>query len=146
MAAETALRGNVKQAVPFLEISSMEQSLTFYVEGLGFKMTKSWVVQGKVRWCWLRLDEVAVMLQEHHGKESNSWELLGKVGTCVTLCFQCEDALALYREVRSRGIVTQRPFVGNGMWVLNIADPDGYSHSFQSPTDVPEETVLADTE
>jgi hypothetical protein len=28
-----------------------------------------------------------------------------------------EDALAIYREVTSRGIKARNPFVGNGMWV-----------------------------
>ena len=32
------------------------------------------------------------------------------------------------------------------MWVVNIADPDGYFLSFQSPTDVAEESVLPETE
>ena len=80
MVARAALKLNVKQAVPFFGISSMERSLPFYMDGLGFKMTNSWVVKGKIRWCWLELDEVAFMLQEHRGKEPNSWELLGKVG------------------------------------------------------------------
>jgi catechol 2,3-dioxygenase-like lactoylglutathione lyase family enzyme len=146
MIAERELKRNVRQAIPFFGVSSMENSLRFYVDGLGFKMTKNWIVEGKVRWCWLELDEAALMLQEHRGKEPNSWELLGKVGTGVSICFQCEDALAFYREVKSRGIVTQRPFVGNAMWVVNIADPDGYSLSFESLTDVPEETELLETE
>lgn len=146
MNAETALKPNVKQAVPFFGISSMENSLRFYIDGLGFTMTRSWIVEGKIRWCWLELEQVALMLQEHRGKEPNSWELLGKVGTGVSICFECEDALALYREVKSRGIVTQTPFVGNAMWVVNVTDPDGYSLSFESPTDVPEETELSDTE
>jgi predicted enzyme related to lactoylglutathione lyase len=146
MIAETALKRNVKQAVPFFGVSSMERSLPFYIDGLGFKMTRSWIVEGKVRWCWLELDGVALMLQEHHGKEPNSWELLGKVGTGVSICFQCEDALAYYREVKSRGIATQTPFMGNAMWVVDITDPDGYRLSFESPTDVPEETELSETD
>src|SRR5437879_11525108 len=30
------------------------------------------------------------------------------LGTGVNVCFQCEDALALYREFKSRGIQTDR--------------------------------------
>jgi catechol 2,3-dioxygenase-like lactoylglutathione lyase family enzyme len=33
-----------------------------------------------------------------------------------------------------------RPFVGNGMWVTEIRDPDGYQLCFESPTDAPEES------
>ena len=145
MPAEATTGPNIKLTVPFFGISSMEKSLRFYVDGLGFTMTNRWIVEDKVRWCWLELDTVALMLQEHRGKELNSWELQGKVGVGVTICYQCEDALAYYREVKARGIETQRPFVGNNMWVVNISDPDGYHLSFQSPTDAAEESELSDT-
>ena len=36
------------------------------------------------------------------------------------------------------------PFVGNHMWVTGLRDPDGYQLYFESPTDVPEDTVLED--
>jgi len=31
------------------------------------------------------------------------------------------------------------------MWVVNITDPDGYSLSFESPTDAPEESELIES-
>jgi hypothetical protein len=58
----------------------------------------------------------------------------------VSICFICEDALAIYHDVKSRGIEASRPFVGNGMWVTSVADPDGYRLDFESVTDVPEDT------
>ena len=68
-----------------------------------------------------------------------------KVGVGVSVCFQCHDALAIYREVKARGIEAARlPFVGNGLWVTSFVDPDGYKIDFESPTDVPEETVLSE--
>jgi lactoylglutathione lyase len=48
----------------------------------------------------------------------------------------------LWREFASRGLPAKRPFVGNGMWVTEISDPDGYHLLFESPTDAPEETIL----
>jgi hypothetical protein len=56
----------------------------------------------------------------------------------------CKDALALYREFKSRGLDAKRPFVGNGLWVTDIVDPDGYRLSFESPSDTPEETEYAE--
>jgi hypothetical protein len=32
--------------------------------------------------------------------------------------------LALYREARGRGLEAKRPFVGNSLWVTELADPD----------------------
>jgi lactoylglutathione lyase len=84
------------------------------------------------------------MLQDFwkHGQPGGAPE--GKLGLGVTICFQCADALAFYREVRSKGIQASTPFVGNGLWTTTLTDPDGYRLEFGSPTDVPEETVLSD--
>ncbi len=143
MNLDAKIETNVRQAVPFLAVSNMEQSLVFYLDGLGFLMTKKWVDEGKLRWCWLQLGGAALMLQEFRKQGHNSWAPQGKAGEGVTICFICEDALALYRQVVSRGIPARRPFVGNAMWVTNVSDPDGYKLSFESPTDVPEETEFS---
>ena len=37
---------NVKQAVPFFRVSNIERSLRYYVYGLGFEMTRKWIVEG----------------------------------------------------------------------------------------------------
>ena len=46
---------NVQQAVPFFWVHDMERSVRFYVDGLGFQMTKEWNEEGKLRWCWLEI-------------------------------------------------------------------------------------------
>ena len=148
MTATHTISPNLKQAVPFFGVNSMEVSLAFYVAGLGFEMKRQWVpdaiddnADGRVRWCWLQRGAAAIMLQEFpRGRRPT--EVLG-VG--VNVCFECEDALALYREFNSRGIKAQkRPFVGNGLWVVRLLDPDGYHIEFESPSDAPEETELAE--
>jgi uncharacterized glyoxalase superfamily protein PhnB len=137
---------NVKKAVPFFGVTNMAASLRFYVDGLGFKMQHRWIpnreehnLDGKIRWCRLELGDAAIMLQEFL-PERQPQETLG---TGVNVSFQCEDALALYREFKSSGIQTrQRPFVGNRLWVVPLTDPDGYRIEFASPTDAPEESEL----
>jgi uncharacterized glyoxalase superfamily protein PhnB len=144
--SEVSTSVNVKQAVPFFGVSNMEASLRFYVDGLGFEMTKSWIPEaasnnpdGKIRWCWLQLGDAALMLQEFSPGRGPKEPL----GTGASVCFMCEDALALYREFQSRGIQTRkRPFVGNNLWVVPVTDPDGYRLEFESPTDAPEESEL----
>jgi lactoylglutathione lyase len=142
--AETKTETNVKQAVPFFRVSNIEESVRYYVDGLGFEMTKKWIPDGKLRWCWLQHGNAALMLQEFRKEGLNSWKPEGKVGVGVSICFICEDALAIYRQVISRGIKASRPFVGNGMWVTSVSDPDGYRIEFESYTDVPEETILSE--
>ena len=148
MTTQTTTATNVQQAVPFFGVSNMEASLRFYIDGLGFEMTNKWTPDGdgRVRWCWLQHGNAAIMLQEFRKEGLNSWVPEGKVGVGVTICFQCKDALSIYREVSSRGIEAKRPFVGNGLWVTSMTDPDGYKLEFASPTDVPEETVFSDAQ
>jgi uncharacterized glyoxalase superfamily protein PhnB len=146
MAVATVTSVNIKQAVPFFGVTNMESSLRFYVDGLGFKMKNYWIPDraedhpdGRIRWCWLELGDAAIMLQEFRpgGRPKET------LGTGVNVCFQCEDALALYREFKSRGIQTRkRPSVGNRLWVVPLTDPDGYRIEFSSPTDAQEESEL----
>jgi lactoylglutathione lyase len=141
---ETKAETNVKQAVPFLEVSNIEASVRYYVDSLGFEMTKRWVDGGKLRWCWLQHGGAALMLQEFWTEGHHAWVPEGKLGEGVTVYFICEDALAIYREVTSRGIQASEPTVGNGMWCTELRDPDGYRIAFESDTEVPEETKLSD--
>ncbi len=136
--SETAPK--VRQAVPFFAVSDIQASVRFYVDGLGFTMTKSWSPEGRLRWCWLQKDNAAVMLQEYPREGHGAWTPEGKLGEGVTICFICQDALAVYHAAKARGLKPRRPFVGNAMWVVDLADPDGYRLEFESPTDVPEET------
>ena len=134
---------NVEQAVPFFSVWDIQESLRFYVDGLGFTTTKQWVDKGQLRWCWLELGDAALMLQEfwREGPHRNVPE--SKVGIGVSIYFICKDALALYGEFKARGIEAKRPFVGNSMWVTEVVDPDGYRLFFESPTDVDEETEFS---
>jgi len=135
----------VKQAVPFFMVANIQNSLDFYVGGLGFEKTNQWIDEGKLRWCWLQHGGAALMLQEYRPDMRERLASEGKVlGVGVSICFTCEDALAFYREVISRGVKAERPFVGNAMWVTGITDPDGYKLFFNSPTDVAEETVYSE--
>jgi lactoylglutathione lyase len=144
MAPATKAQSNVSQAVPFFSVRDIQQSARFYVEGLGFEMTKKWIDGGQLRWCWLELGDAAVMLQEFWKEGPHRTVPEGKLGVGVSINFFCRDALAIYRELRARGVEAKRPFVGNGMWVTEVSDPDGYALFFESPTDVPEETIFSD--
>ena len=138
------VEANVRQAVPFFGIGSMEASARYYVDGLGFEMTKKWVHEGKLRWCWLERGGAALMLQEFWTDGHHDGAPDGKLGQGVSICFLCADALALYREFAARGIPASRPVVGNGMWVTSLTDPDGYRIEFESPTDTPEDTEYSE--
>lgn len=141
--SEESTAGTVKQVVPFFHVRDIERSVRFYVDALGFLIVNRWVAGGKLRWCWLELGNAALMLQEfwYDGPNRNATD--DKLGVGVSLNFVCDDALALYRAFLSRGAAPGTPFVGNGMWVTRVLDPDGYHLFFQSPTTEPEESVYA---
>ncbi|MCU0503796.1 MAG: VOC family protein [Anaerolineae bacterium] len=148
MSLTTKTGSNVKQAVPFFAVSNIEASAHYYVDGLGFEMTRQWIDpeigEGKLRWCWLQRGGAALMLQEFPTAGHDSWTPEGKVGEGVSIYFICDDALAIYRELTARGIPAAKPFVGNGMWVTSLSDPDGYRLAFESATDAPEETEYSE--
>jgi len=137
---KAAVAANVKQAVPFFMVTDMEASLRFYVDGLGFAVKNQWLPRGRIEWCWLELEEVALMLQEYRRDGHHAGAPEGRLGQGVSVCFMCADAIAIYHDLVARGVTVKRPFVGSGLWVTSVADPDGYRLDFESPTDVPEET------
>jgi len=141
MSSASKSQSNIKQAVPFFMVKDMGSSINFYVRGLGFSMTESWIDKGKIKWCWLNIGNVAIMLQEYGEKTNMTKE---KPGEGVEIFFICEDALAIYTQITSNGISASEPFVGNKMWVVQVKDPDGYKISFESFTDVAEETKYSD--
>ena len=120
-------------------VMNMETSLHFYVNGLGFEIKTKWEPRDKIEWCWLELGNASLMLQEYRENPFTQ-----KRGEGVSIYFICEDALSIYVEINSRGLLPGEPFVGNGLWVVPIKDPDGYHIFFESPTDVPEETMYSD--
>ena len=146
MSSTSKVRSNVKQAVPFFMVKNIDSSVNFYVNGLGFSMTESWVDQGKLKWCWLVIDSAALMLQEFNKKTSDVNLPEGKPGDGVEIFFICEDALAIYEQITLNGILATEPFVGNNMWVVALTDPDGYKISFESFTNVPEGTKYSQWE
>jgi catechol 2,3-dioxygenase-like lactoylglutathione lyase family enzyme len=145
MKPEPVEEPNVQQAVPFFLVTDIENSVRYYVEGLGFRMINKWVPEGKLSWCMLQHGKAALMLQEFWRDGDHQRRPEGKLGAGVSVCFVCRDALAIYRDVVSRGIEASRPLVGNGMWVTSLSDPDGYRIDFESYTDAPEESVYSES-
>src|SRR5262245_28839437 len=96
---------NVRQAVPFLMVEDMVASLHFYVDGLGFRMTKSWRPESpeRVAWCWLEIGSAALMLQEYWRRGGETGRPDGDLGLGVSVCFLCTDALAIRRASIARG-------------------------------------------
>jgi lactoylglutathione lyase len=145
MADAAAVEPNIQQAVPFFWVRDIDASVTFYVDGLGFRLTNKWVDHGTLRWCRLKLGGAAIMLQGFWLDGPHRNVPATPTGVGVSIAFICKDTIALYRELVSRGVAATRPSVGNSMWTTHVVDPDGYNLYFESPTDATEETLYSDS-
>lgn len=137
--APPLLPNYVRQAVPFLRVSDMGTSLRFYVDGLGFTVSRQWIVDDRPQWCWLELGGASLMLQELRGERKIDRQ---PNSDATTIYFICTDAVAFFRDLTARGVHVRRPFVGNSMWVAELEDPDGQRLAFESPTDAAEDSEL----
>ena len=105
MSVASKAERNPKEIVPFLHVSSMELSVRFYLDGIGFTMKHNWVAAGKLRWCWLSLGGASLMLQEFPKERHGSWVPAGKVGEGVSLISFAKTPL---RSTRSSSLVVSR--------------------------------------
>lgn len=147
VAISSVYDAKVTQAVPFFNVTEMARSIGFYVDGLGFTITKRWESEGNLRWCWLELGTAALMLQQYWKDGKPAGPPVGTLGLGTSVCLMCEDALAMHRRAVALGLQSsesQEPYVGNNLWVVPFVDPDGYRVEFESPTDIPEGTRLSE--
>lgn len=119
--------------VPLLDVRDMTRTIAFYVDGLGFEKQSEWIKDGKLRWAMLEYPGGAqLMVQERDTSPP------ADLNAAPVMYVFCNDAPAFHTQVSSRGIETEEPFIGNGMHVVPMVDPDGYRISFESPTDEPD--------
>ena len=135
---------NISEVVPFLAVKDVNESIEFYVEGLGFEFVNKWIEKGELRWCHLKLGGAGVMLQQFETKGPDSRRFSRNKGEGITLCFFCDDAVEFYHELVKRKIGASEPFVGNALWVTRVKDPDGYDLLFESATEIAEDTKLSE--
>jgi lactoylglutathione lyase len=142
-AKPAATTADVQVGICLNMVTNMTRSLAFWIDGLGFTQKNQWIVDGKIRWCWLERGTAAIMLQEMSARDAA--KIAGQTfGLGVQIYFESANAVALYHEFRSRSIAVSEPQVGNGNWEIFLRDPDGYKVAFCSRTDVPEETKLSE--
>lgn len=115
--------------VPILAVEDIDRSVDFYVDGLGFNKRNEWIKTGRLKWCYLEYPGGAsVMVEEGDPDDTTSSNGVG-----IKLYVWCSDARTFHRAVSARGIEAADPFIGNGMHVVDLKDPDGHDIAFQSP-------------
>jgi uncharacterized glyoxalase superfamily protein PhnB len=99
-------------AIPILRVASLEASLAYYVEALGFQV--QWKVEG---YASVRRGKASLMLSVGDQGHPGTWVWIG-----------VEDADALQDELRMRGAVIRHPPTNYpwGSRELHVTDPDGH--------------------
>ena len=147
MASENAFQTTTFQrAVLVLDVVNMATSIQFYVEGLGFAETDRWAINGEPTRCRMSSGSAVLLLQALSAEQRQEIDQSDKRGQGVGISLSCDDAIAHYRSMKSRGVSPNEPYVGNQLWNVSVTDPDGYRMSFQSQADRPEETTLSEIE
>ena len=123
----------LKNMIPMLNISSLETSLEFYREALGFEVVSAKDALDEYRWGVIRSGDTELMLSEtdtalnlpkgidpHHNTD---WP--------VIYYFYPDDVEALYRDVVGKGFkATPLEVTFYGMKEFSLQDPDGHMLSF----------------
>lgn len=94
------------------------------MDGLGFNIKLRREVDGPLHWCWLALGGASPMLQRFTTEGHDFWRPESS-GLELRCALSGENAIAIYREARARGLEATEPQVGNAMWVTSMIDPGG---------------------
>lgn len=126
---------------PLLLVFDMPTSLRFYRDLLGFKIVSTSDPQpdGQFDWCWLRLNDAALMLNTTHERDRRPTSLdPARIAahSDTQIYIGCRDLDAACRFLRSAGLQVRDPVIRPfGMKQLFFKDPDGYDICFQWPTE-----------
>ena len=119
------------ELVPLLLADDIVRSLKFYRDMLGFSVVQQWEPDGKLAWCRIERDQVALMLQQACAEDGPA---VGR-GRGVMFYFHCTDAVAEYTRLCDLGLQLSPPEIAfYGMQQLFLRDLDGYELCFQNPT------------
>jgi uncharacterized glyoxalase superfamily protein PhnB len=105
-------RTTTGSATPILRVASLDASLAYYVERLGFEV--QWSAQG---FASIKRDHTSFMLSEGDQGHAGTW-----------LWISVDDADALYAELEARGALLRHPPTNYpwGSRECQITDPDGH--------------------
>ncbi len=78
----------IRQTVPFFGVSSMADSLSHYVDHLGFTLNHTWEPDGQIRWCWLQhAGGASLMMQQHYTEGLNARVYEGVLGEGIRFAY-----------------------------------------------------------
>jgi uncharacterized glyoxalase superfamily protein PhnB len=120
---------------PLLFVYDMDESITFYRDGLGFTLVAT-SGPPPIGWAMLIRGDVTIMLNSEweHGDPRRPTTRPPRRDHKVSLYLGCDDVDAAHAELAARGVAAAPPKTASyGMRQLLITDPDGFDLVLQHP-------------
>jgi len=123
------IRERLKRTVPLLQVDSMSETLTYYLDALGFSTDFIWPAEGPAKWAMASRDDVSFMFTIDLGTSSSRF--IAEKGNGVVLYITVDDVQVLYSELVERGaIIVQEVHEFGGRKQFSVADVNGYVIAF----------------
>lgn len=119
----------MNKIVPLLQVSSIDDTVGYYQDVLGFALDFRWPEEGEPRWVGMSRGDIAMMFTIDLG--TSSAPFIAEKGNGVVLYVLVEEVESLFEELVARGaIVVQEVHDFGGRRQFSIADPNGYILAF----------------
>jgi uncharacterized glyoxalase superfamily protein PhnB len=111
--------------VPSLGVSDIDRSISFYRQFFGFHIIDSYEMEGHLAWCWMRVGEANLMLQQLSAEQQI--RLDPAIGQSWLMYVRPNDLKALHSRLSEAGFpVTEIAETSYGASEFFVSDPDGY--------------------
>ena len=118
-----------------LMVKSVEETVTFYQEMLGFQLIASDEEDGKTYWALLQLGDFKLSFKNEEKHKVEAPFLKDEtIGGSVVLCFQVDDINATYDIIKAKCDTLNHPHITPcGAIDFSMRDINGYVLTFEQP-------------
>ena len=121
------------KAIPSLGVSDIDRSVAFYRQFFGFRIIDSYEMEGHMAWCWMRVGDADLMLQQLSADQQIT--LNPAIGQSWVLYIRPNDLGDLHARLTEAGFpVTAISETSYGAAECFVPDPDGYELWLSVPT------------
>jgi len=113
------------QLIPSLGVSDIDRSVGFYWQFFGFRVVDSYEVEGHMAWCWMRVGNANLMLQQLSAEQQIT--LNPAIGQSWVLYIRPDNLGKLHARLSESGFpVSEIARTSYGATEFFVSDPDGY--------------------
>lgn len=123
----------LKDFTPLLNVRDCANSLAFYENLLGFKVTQKYEIEGRVRWALLQNGPIKLMINEPQDYVATEERMKASPFSGVVFYLQVDSVYDAARELKAGGYSVSDPAEQDyGGHECSLRDPDGYEISLRS--------------